>query len=418
MKSPAQPESALPPETRRSSLTFRRVGDERIFMIIVVIALGLIYAFSVLQTPALQQPLPLVVFTILMLLYTALFALPMLRELNRIQTIAYLIVQMGLAFVLMLITSQAALAFGIVAPLIGMSMGMLPLREAVAAVLLLLLMSALAVTLRSGWAELGAWPLIVIPLTLFIVIYVALYGRQAAARADAQALALELDAANSELAAYAEQVEALTLADERQRMARELHDTLAQGVAGLILQLEAVQARLEMGDAERAQAIVGQAMVRARSTLAEARAAIDDLREPENASRDLADDIEAEVLHFRAVTSIPCHLELTLPADLPDDVQTCAHTAVAEGLANAARHAHATEAWVSVTAGVNELSVEVRDNGVGFDANRPMPAGHYGLMGLRERAGLLNGSVIVRSLSGQGTTLTVRLPLNSETAHA
>ena len=106
---------------------------------------------------------------------------------------------------------------------------------------------------------------------LFVLVYVLLFMRQLHARA-------ELQEAHTQLAEYAQQVETLTLEAERQRMARELHDTLAQGLAGLVLQLEALEASLERGKTGQALQIVGQARERARTTLADARRAIDDLR--------------------------------------------------------------------------------------------------------------------------------------------
>src|SRR5690606_37880015 len=88
----------------------------------------------------------------------------------------------------------------------------------------------------------------------------------------------ELETAHRQLAAYAAQVESLTLSNERQRMARELHDTLSQGVAALVLQLEAANAHLQNGRHDRAAGIIDLSLRRARNTLAESRAAIDDLR--------------------------------------------------------------------------------------------------------------------------------------------
>jgi NarL family two-component system sensor histidine kinase YdfH len=111
----------------------------------------------------------------------------------------------------------------------------------------------------------------------FIVLLMVMYNQQLAERQKAVELAESLESANAKLAAYNAKIESLTLQNERQRMARELHDTLAQGVAGLVLQLEAVKAHLRSNRTERAAAIVEQSITRARSTLAESRAAIDDL---------------------------------------------------------------------------------------------------------------------------------------------
>jgi len=108
-----------------------------------------------------------------------------------------------------------------------------------------------------------------LPVLIFVVIYVTLYSRQAKAREQAQELAAELETANRQLTEYAAQVEDLTIAAERQRMARELHDTLSQGLAGLILQLEAADAHLNQSRPEKARQIIAQSMQKARESLAE-----------------------------------------------------------------------------------------------------------------------------------------------------
>jgi NarL family two-component system sensor histidine kinase YdfH len=212
-------------------------------------------------------------------------------------------------------------------------------------------------------------------------------------------------------------VEDLTLAAERQRLARELHDTLAQGLAGLILQLEAVDSHLARGGVERAQAIVRQAMTRARLTLADARRAISDLRAEDALPADLDQAIRDEVERFTAATGLPCDLDLQpLPA-LPERLREQAFRTVTEGLTNIAHHARAQRVTVQVASRDGALEVKVWDDGVGFD---PLAVseqvGHYGLVGLRERARLAGGSLTVTSTPGQGTTIGLRLPL-AEPAH-
>ncbi len=83
---------------------------------------------------------------------------------------------------------------------------------------------------------------------------------------------------------------------------------------------------------------------------------------------------------------------------------------VAEGLLNAARHAQANQVWVSVVQNEQEFDIEVRDNGIGFDATAVSQQGHYGLLGLRERARLLGGQFVLTSAPGKGTTLHLLLP--------
>jgi len=254
-------------------------------------------------------------------------------------------------------------------------------------------------------------------MVFFVVAYVTLYMRQIEAREQAQTLLAELEVANSQLSEYAARVEDLTLANERQRMARELHDTLSQGLAGLILQLEAADAHLSKERPERAAQIVGEAMEQARETLANARRAIGDLRSGVGSVPSLEQALDAEVGRFENGTGIPCELEVQLKGEAPDPIVETGLRIVSEALTNIARHAQAAHAWVRVEASQAELCLEIRDDGLGFDPEA-VDAGHYGLLGMRERARLVGGTLDVSSEKGQGTTVRVRLPLPSgEAAH-
>ena len=130
-----------------------------------------------------------------------------------------------------------------------------------------LVLSMICFANLTGINSVGGYWLVTIAVVIFIVIYVTLYMRQAEAREQAQALLLELEKANRQLSEYADRVEDLTIANERQRMARELHDTLSQGLAGLILQLEAADANLAKDHSDKARVIIQQSMQQARATL-------------------------------------------------------------------------------------------------------------------------------------------------------
>jgi NarL family two-component system sensor histidine kinase YdfH len=257
-----------------------------------------------------------------------------------------------------------------------------------------------------GWTLLG-----IIPMILFVVVYVTLYVRQAEAREQAQTLLTELEAANRQLSEYAAQVEDLTIAAERQRMARELHDTLSQGLAGLILQLEAADAHLSKERPERAQEIIAQTMEQARATLANARRAIGDLRSSAEPVPGLEQALGAEVKRFENATGLPCELEVQLKSELPDLIVETGLRIVSEALTNVARHAQASHAWVRVEETENQLCLEVRDDGSGFDPEA-VEAGHYGLLGMRERARLAGGTLEMSSEQEQGTAVKVCLPLS------
>ena len=198
-------------------------------------------------------------------------------------------------------------------------------------------------------------------------------------------------------------------------MARELHDTLSQGLAGLILQLDAADAHLGSSRPERARAIVQQAMEQARATLADARRAIDDLRQAAPKSPDLATTLRQETDRFTAATGIPVQLEINLPATLADaPILETGLRILAEGLTNAARHAHASQVHLRLAQDGDCLDFLLQDNGVGFDPEAAADqAGHYGLLGMSERARLAGGTLEVTSRPGSGTTLHLCLPVSS-----
>jgi NarL family two-component system sensor histidine kinase YdfH len=246
----------------------------------------------------------------------------------------------------------------------------------------------------------------------FVIIFSLALSRQAEAHARAQNLLNELETAHKQLTEYALQVEELTLTTERQRMARDLHDTLAQGLAGLILQLEAADSHLSSNHPERAQDILRQAMSRARTTLADARRAIGDLREMPASPPDLERAVRQEVQRFQEMTGIPCALEIAIPLTLPDHIRENALRAVTEGLSNTARHAQAKHAAVQLALQDGWLQIEIHDDGHGFvPAESIGQAGHYGLVGLRERTRLVGGELTLESSPGAGTRIRLKLPV-------
>jgi len=228
----------------------------------------------------------------------------------------------------------------------------------------------------------------------FIVLFMVVLNQQLTERQKAVELAESLESANAKLAASAAKIESLTLQNERQRMARELHDTLAQGVAGLVLQLEAIKAHLSADNTERASAIVEQSIARARNTLAESRAVIDDLRSASTNSTEL---VREKVERFKQATGIPCELEISVSENqLPAETTNHAMNILNESLTNIARHAQATQVKVNFVIQNKNLQLEVRDNGKGFDVKQ-QTSGHYGLIGMHERARLTGGMLSVAS---------------------
>lgn len=227
-----------------------------------------------------------------------------------------------------------------------------------------------------------------------VLVLVLLYNRADAERLRAEALTADLRAST-------EQVADLTRRAERQRMARELHDTLAQGLIGLTLQLEAARGQLERDNPARALAIVDQALTGARGTLASSRQAIDDLRRNPD---DLASEIGARAARFTRETGIRSTVEIGGELALPAETREQLLRVLDEALANVARHAEAGHVLVQFADGAGGLSLRVTDDGRGFDPDA-VRDGHYGLVGMRERAVLIGGSLRVDSRPGRTAVL-------------
>ncbi len=227
-----------------------------------------------------------------------------------------------------------------------------------------------------------------------IILLIALINQQLIERQKAVELAESLESANAKLAAYNAKIESLTLQNERQRMARELHDTLAQGVAGLVLQLEAVKAHLASDRKERASSIVEQALLRARDTLSESRAAIDNLR---STSSNFSESLQEKINRFTQSTGIVCETEISVYENqLSNELTEHASSILSEALANITKHAQAKNVKVKFIIQNKNLELEVQDDGIGFDINQKS-SGHYGLLGMKERAKLANGNLLIES---------------------
>jgi len=144
------------------------------------------------------------------------------------------------------------------------------------------------------------------------------------------------------------------------------------------------------------------------------RAVIDDLRRTAQDEDTLEEALHREIERFKVVSHLPCSLEGSLPADIAEALRYPVLRMVSEALANVARHANASQAWVRLTGEDNALQVEVRDDGCGFNSENQLESGHYGLIGMRERARLAGGSLQITSQPGQGTRVIMRLPVERE----
>ena len=219
--------------------------------------------------------------------------------------------------------------------------------------------------------------------------------------------------ANAQLARYATTLEQLATSRERNRLARELHDTLAHTLSGVAVQLEAARA-LWNGDPEGAQDMVIRSLAATRDGLREARRAIQSLRA--SPLQDLGLSLAVRNLAASAAARAGLSLSLQVPdllGDLTPVVEQGVYRIAGEALENVVRHAAARQVTVRLECDDGRLMLTVADDGSGFDANKPVAEDRYGLRGMRERAGMIGGAFDVESRPGVGTTVRLAVEVGT-----
>ena len=236
----------------------------------------------------------------------------------------------------------------------------------------------------------------------------------------AQTLADQLAVAIENARLY-DETRQMAVMEERNRMAREIHDTLAQGFSGIILQLEAAEQALG-SDLPGLQRHLNQARNLARKSLAEARRSVWNLRPQALEHKPLAEAIIQEAEKFSQSTKVKVKFNISgEKRDLPPEVEAGILRIFQESMTNVRKHAQATEVEVNLVFNDSSAELSVRDNGVGFE---PKVAGSedtgkkkgdtFGLISMRERARGLGGTFEVQSQKGEGTLVKIVIPAAEE----
>jgi signal transduction histidine kinase len=207
--------------------------------------------------------------------------------------------------------------------------------------------------------------------------------------------------------------------DERNRLAREMHDTLIQGCAGVSALLEA-HSSLGESEPHAAEELLTYARTQLRTTIDEAREAVWDLRHTHGSTASIGPSVRHMAEQVSNEFDVP--VEYQASGDAFDLDQSAAHEllmVVREALHNAIRHGQPSRVKVHIASGENEIRVEVRDDGRGFDPAQVLaaPNGHYGLIGMRERVARVGGTLDLSSQPGKGAVLTIQIPRNTPLAH-
>ena len=203
-------------------------------------------------------------------------------------------------------------------------------------------------------------------------------------------------------------------ANERRKIAQEIHDGIAQELTGVVLTLEACQRAIER-DPSLLAASLAKASREARATLAEVRQYMSALRANEGGEINLPATVARLVDDVRRQTGLRVEVEeLGAERELEPPLERAVMRIVGESLRNVAQHAHASAGKLRLNYGANEIIIVIEDDGVGFDTDTTLSSatesGHFGLAGMRERAESIGGTFTVMSQPGRGAVVTATLP--------
>lgn len=223
----------------------------------------------------------------------------------------------------------------------------------------------------------------------------------------------QLQIAQDSLAAVERQAGIL---QERQRLAQEIHDTLAQGFTSIVMQLEAAEEALP-GEANPARGHIQQARNTARTSLIEARRLVQALRPAPLEEASLVEALKRVLERWEQESRIETDFTVTgEPQALHPELEVTLLRAMQEALANTLKHARAQQVNVTLSYMADQVALDIQDDGCGFDPENPprtpgrVSAG-YGLQAMRERLAQLGGEVIIESAPELGTTVAIQIPM-------
>jgi signal transduction histidine kinase len=218
----------------------------------------------------------------------------------------------------------------------------------------------------------------------------------------------QLAEANARLAHYASTVEKLAVSQERNRLARELHDVLAHTLSGVAVELEGLRAMMHR-DPQQASALLDHSLRAIREGLAETRRTLQELRA--KPLEDLGLALAVRTLAESYASRSDFQLDLDIDPELgeyPVDLQQSVYRIAQEALANAGDHAQAQNVWLRLRRDRGQLMLSIRDDGCGFAPDVTGSENHFGLLGMHERAEMAGGKLSVESQPGKGTQITFR----------
>lgn len=357
-----------------------------------------------------QHPLTWAISAILLLFGILMIAEPLLTRRSPLRAHLYLVLQTGLVFLASLLYFELDFFALLYVPICGQAVFLLPRRAALTWLGILVGATAVGQTIQFGWPASLSFILLYTAALIFVAALVSTTLAADKARRHSDQLLTQLATAHAQLQTYADQAEALAIANERNRLARDLHDSVAQTLYGLGLRAEVATRRLAAGQYDAVADDLNEIREDAQQTLQETRLLIFELRPPALEKNGLTAALRALLEAVEARSGVGMHLNLQEMSNLPERVETSLYRIAQEALNNIARYAQATELHVHLIQNTHAVMLTIIDNGVGFDKTT-VAAGSVGLQSMRERAEQLNGRFSLESAPHQGTKIHVEIPL-------
>ena len=311
----------------------------------------------------------------ILLLYGLLLGLePLLTGGSAARAHLYLALQTALIFLASLLYFELDFFALLYVPICGQAMFLLPRRQGLLWLGILIVMTAVGQMIQFGMPEAISFIVLYSAALVFVAAFVIMVQQANEARRRSEQLLADLQSAHEQLQFFAGQAEELAVLNERTRLARDLHDSVAQTLYGLSLQAEAASRNLSAGQSEAAQEHLHEIQEDARQTLQETRLLIFELRPQILEESGLAAALKARLDAVESRSGVTAQVSLQEVSGMDPRVEIGLYRVAQEALNNVAKHAEADEIEVALAQNENVVTLLVADNGRGFDPEA-VPAG-------------------------------------------
>jgi signal transduction histidine kinase len=379
------------------SLLSQTYRNDKIAFAVVVLASYLVYFTNTGKNKSLEDNLLIIGLGLIYFGIGLVVSTVIEQRRNPYSIAAYFLVQIPLGFVIIYLGDS--LPWLILLPMVGSAVELLPRPLVFVACALILFAQLLPFYLLFGWETTFMWVMPLIAAMVFVAVFTQMTVSEQKARA-------ELDQAHRKLREYAVQVEELAIAEERNRLAREIHDGLGHYLTAVNIQIKAA---LAMSDQDPAltQEALKKAQTLTQEALADVRRSISSLRQDTTSGRPISETL-SRLVQDACTTGVEASFTTQgTPRPLNSQVEFTLFRIGQEGLTNVRKHAQAQRVELCLEYLQDSVRFSIQDDGVGASQT----GAGFGLMGLRERLELLGGQLTFSTSPGKGFLLQAKIPV-------